>query len=468
MMKTIVELHCIFYSCSFSTILATNRNLIQHTATVLQLTEDQIFALAPDDASKKSGRELASPGKWVSRGISPAALWGECQGSGSKPYQTQVDLGNIAFKCSCPSRKFPCKHGLGLMLLHARQPDLFTAHDMPTWVNDWISKRGEKAEKKAEQAEKPVDEAAQNKRQQAREQKVSDGVADLLVWIKDIVRNGILSMPEKNAAYWDNMARRMIDAQAGGLAALIRALGATNFWQEGWQSVFMDRLLQLYMIAQSYEHLGDINEDLQQDIRAIIGFTVNQDKLKQQTGVADTWLVLGKESVEEQQITVERNWLYGIKTGRSALILQFIPKGQFGQLTLSPGIYIEAELVFFPSAVPYRALIKNYKTVPQNTHALQPLPNWQQTAMAETTVTGKLPFRNEMPVVVAGLKPVQYQQQWWLQDTLGNLCRLPASFGRLWPLMALSGGEALTMAVIGREGEYKPLGVWHENIYKNI
>ncbi|WP_431200157.1 SWIM zinc finger family protein [Mucilaginibacter sp. P19] len=113
----------------------------------MQLTEDQIYALAPDEASKKAGRDLANPAKWGSKGISEEALWGECQGSGSKPYQTQVDLGAIAFKCSCPSRKFPCKHGLGLMLLCARQPGLFAKSTMPAWVSDWINKRAEKEEK---------------------------------------------------------------------------------------------------------------------------------------------------------------------------------------------------------------------------------------------------------------------------------------------------------------------------------
>ena len=146
----------------------------------LQLSEEQVFALAPDESSKKSGRELANPAKWVSKGVNELALWGECQGSGSKPYQSQVDLVNIAFKCSCPSRKFPCKHGIGLLLLYARNKADFTNKDMPAWVAEWISKRSERQEKQITQKDKPVDEAAQAKRRQAREQKVSD-VSDLAV-----------------------------------------------------------------------------------------------------------------------------------------------------------------------------------------------------------------------------------------------------------------------------------------------
>jgi len=50
-------------------------------------------------------------------------MWGESQASGSKPYQVSIVLGGPAFKCTCPSRKFPCKHGIGLMLLAHQKPD---------------------------------------------------------------------------------------------------------------------------------------------------------------------------------------------------------------------------------------------------------------------------------------------------------------------------------------------------------
>ena len=76
---------------------------------LLNLTEEQITQLAPDAASVKAGKGLANRTKWVLLEHSDRAIWGHCQGSGKTPYQTVVDTKNIAFKCSCPSRKFPCK-----------------------------------------------------------------------------------------------------------------------------------------------------------------------------------------------------------------------------------------------------------------------------------------------------------------------------------------------------------------------
>lgn len=158
------------------------------------------YKISPDAASVKAGKGLASAAKWVLRGASDRALWGHCQGSGKKPYQTQVDLQNIAFKCSCPSHKFPCKHSLGLLFLYASQPDLFTIGEEPDWVKEWLEKRAGKATEKKEKADKPVDVEAQAKRQEARHKKVLNGVDDLQGWLKDLVRSGLLNVPERAQA----------------------------------------------------------------------------------------------------------------------------------------------------------------------------------------------------------------------------------------------------------------------------
>ena len=68
-------------------------------------TTEQILALSADTSSTKAGRDLASPARWVSLGRTEQAIWGECKGSAREPYQTQVDLSEPAFRCTCPSRK---------------------------------------------------------------------------------------------------------------------------------------------------------------------------------------------------------------------------------------------------------------------------------------------------------------------------------------------------------------------------
>lgn len=433
----------------------------------MNLTEDQILSLAPDESSKKSGKDLANPSKWVSKGVNDQALWGECQGSGSKPYQTQIDINNIAFKCTCPSRKFPCKHGLGLLLLYARNKKDFTNTTAPDWVSEWISKRAQKEEKKAAAPaaeDKPVDEAAQAKRLQARQQKVADGIHELQLWIKDIVRNGILDMPQKGFPWFENIGKRMVDAQAPGLAGMVRALGETNFFEDGWQTTFLDQLLSIYIVTEGYKNSGNLDAVLQQDVRTIVGFAQSQDELKEQTGVTDTWLVLAKYSTEVEHLTTERNWLYGTTTNQYALVLQFIMRGHAAQLTFSPGIFVQAELVFYPSVSPVRALVKRQITTNSKSN-FTAFSNWQQVAESETALTSRFPVRADRPYIIEKLKPVQYNNQWWLQDSAQNLMQLKNECNYIWKLLSLSGGAALDMAVIGREHRYEPVGVWYNDMY---
>ena len=433
----------------------------------MQLSEDQILALAPDEPSKKAGKDLANPSKWVSKGINESALWGECQGSGSKPYQTQIDLSTLSFKCSCPSRKFPCKHGLGLLLFQSKHSNSFTDNKPPQWVADWLEKRTEWAEKKAEQKDKPVDEVAQAKRQKAREQLVEDGIDDLLLWMKDLVRSGILSIPENGTAVFDNLSKRMIDAKAPGLANMLKELGRINFYQEGWQSLFMNQLCRIYLVIAGYKNKEKLNPFLLEDIRSNIGFTQSQDELKEQDGVIDNWFVLGKQVQEEEAITTERNWLYGTKTKRYALVLQFSVRGQGIAYSLTAGVSIEAELVFFSSASPLRAIIKkqiNADLLPN----IDGLSAWNDIVLMETSITAKLPFSGIRPFIIEQITPITYNNRWWLIDQNNHCVLLKDGYTNLYKLLALSGGKPLKMAVLGKENEFEPIGVWINNQYTNI
>jgi hypothetical protein len=419
----------------------------------LQLTEEQVMALVPDDASRKAGRELSSPSKWVTKGANEQALWGECQGSGSKPYRTQVDLAGMAFKCSCPSRKFPCKHGIGLLILFARNAADFTTTEAPDWVSEWISKR--EIKNTASDKKPAVNEAAQAKRQQAREQSVEDGLSDLLLWIKDIVRNGIVGIPEKNTSFFTDMARRMVDAKAPGLATLVKNAGNLNFYREGWQNEFTDLLVRMYLLIAGYTHKPAA---LTEDLRTNIGFTQSQEELREKPGIKDTWLVLGKQTETEDALTIERNWLYGITTQQYALVLQFSVMAQGMVLNLVPGMVLNAELVFFPSAQPLRALIKSQSPA-NTTPPISGLSSWLQVAELETAYNSVLPLSSPRPFLLQQVKPVQYEGRWWLSDSNNHLVKVKEDFSGMYKLLSISGGKPLDLAVLGNENCYVPMGI---------
>lgn len=432
----------------------------------ITFTEQQVLDTAPDDASRKSGKDLANLLKWENTGRSEAALWGACKGSGSKPYQTQIDLQQLAFKCSCPSRKFPCKHGIGLLLLYSRSTDNIPATSSPAWVNEWLEKRQATQEKKAAAPVTTTSTAAKDPA--IRASRVNDGISELLRWTKDMLRNGIIHLPEKNQQYWENTIRRLIDAQAPGLANMVRSLQDIPYYREGWQQPFLQQLLKLYTVIQGYLHLDQLPELLQQDIRQQCGFTINQEYLKSLPGITDTWQVLGKQTSEQDKLITERYWLYGESSGHTAMILQFYAR-QFATpaVTLQPGTAIKGTLVFFPSVKPLRALLKEYKLIqsPLHFHGLQ---NWTDVTDHQTTLCSSLPVYPEQLYTVQHLQLVQQQQQWCLMDNQRRLMALKPATTKLWKLLAITGGQPMPMAITGAGNFYEPIGVWPDEHYQAL
>ncbi|HKF58612.1 MAG TPA: SWIM zinc finger family protein, partial [Blastocatellia bacterium] len=183
------------------------------------LTIERVNGFAPDAASLKAAQGLASARKWQMLGRNDRAVWGECQGSGSSPYQTEIDLTEPAFKCTCPSRKFPCKHSLALMILFVNSQSHFDAGAPPAWVAEWLDRRDTQAEKKKAKAEEPVareeDEATRARREKTkakrageREARVAAGLTELDLWLRDLVRQGLASVQSRGPKLWNDIAAR--------------------------------------------------------------------------------------------------------------------------------------------------------------------------------------------------------------------------------------------------------------------
>jgi hypothetical protein len=432
----------------------------------MTFTEEQILSLAPDDSSKKSGKELANLSKWIKFEQSENAIWGECKGSGKLPYQTQVDLKNIAFKCTCPSRKFPCKHGLGLSLLFSRDSKSFQITTEPDWVSNWLEKRNEREEKKEEKKVKQeIDPVAQAKRQENRFKRIEDGSEDLKRWIKDIVRNGLLTLPAKEPGYFETMARRMVDAQAPGLAGMVRSLGEINFYREGWQTPFLDQISRIFLVLHGLSRMDELPTDMQEEIKTQIGFLQNQETLKAEDGLRDHWFVLAKNIEKEDNLTIEQNWLYGCQSNRFALFLQFYVRSQLPEINLMPGTFIDAAVVYYKGSNSIRALIKDHHVIQKN-DVLTGIPSFHAVAEVISKQISVNPFLSQFPVIIDDVYLVQRGDQWLLKDSLGNGVAISPKFKSIWNMLALSGGKKLKVFAIGKENEYEPIGVWIDNHYK--
>jgi len=419
------------------------------------LTIERVNVLAPDAASLKAGQGLASARKWQSLGCDERAVWGECQGSGSSPYQTEIDLSEPAFKCTCPSRKFPCKHSLGLMILFVNSRSDFEAATPPEWVNEWLTRRDDQAARKKAKAEEPpsreVDDATRARRERTkakraeeREARVAAGLAELDLWLRDLVRQGLANVQSRGPRLWNDIAARMIDAQAPGIARRLAEMTEVVASGEGWAGRLLAELGKLYLLLEGFKRIASLPEEARADIRSAIGWTLKEDELLAQDGLRDDWVVLGQRVYDEERLRVRRTWLSGVASLRSAMVLDFSFQGQNSFASgLMPGTVFDGDLVFYPSADPSRAIVKTRHSEPRNFSAPAGYHSVDGLLESYSAALSRKPWIETYAAPLAEVVPVLVQSKFYLRDSDGGLARIRPRFGRRWQMTALSGGHPM-------------------------
>ncbi|SOE11713.1 SWIM zinc finger [Streptomyces sp. 2323.1] len=452
-------------------------------------TTDQVLALAPDEASCKAGGKLAAPGPWSETGADGAAVWGQCKGSGKKPYQTVIDLNGPAFTCSCPSRKFPCKHALGLLLLWAGGDGdrAVTAGEPAPWAVEWLAGRRERAGRTAgappgggAASRAPADPEAAERRAARRMQRIGAGAMELEQRLEDLLQSGLASAGRTGGGdshpggsgsaggSWDETAARMVDAQAPGLAARVRELGSVVASGADWPARLLEECALLHLLDQGFLGLDRLPAPLAATVRSRVGLTTEAAELL--TGpdaatVRDRWLVLAQQDSNDGKLLTRRIFLRGERTGRMALHLSFGGSHRPLDLALPPGLVLDADLAYYPGARPLRAALGE-RHAPA---APGPVPPGCGIDAALTAYGDALrddPWLDSWPVVLTDVTSIPGRDgaPWQLADADGEsaLPLDPRSSGRAsrWQLAAISGGAPVTVfGECGHRG-FLPLTVW--------
>jgi hypothetical protein len=433
----------------------------------MQLSADEVLRLSPDEASAKAAKSLVIPGKWARLEFSDEAVWGECKGSGAKPYQVQADKSGPAFRCSCPSRKFPCKHGLALLLLKAQNPGSFSPATPPGWVSDWLSSRKQRADKQelkktgdANKLGPTADPQAAAKRESARMARMLAGQTDLELWLADRLRQGLAQLPAQ-PEIWDSIATRMVDAQLPGIAFRLRRIGGHVSETEAWPARVLAGMGQLGLLIEASRRLDALPATVQADIRTALGMPMERDDvLASGERLEDNWRVLGQSLDEENRLWVRRVWLQGMLSGRRAMLLDYAHGTPRFEQAYLPGASWRMTLVFFPGSSPLRALVADgAKPLPD---LPLPVPTGLDAALdAMSQAVAANPWQWPQPLLLGDGVPCKDQSGWTLQTADRRRLRLSIREEDGWQLLAESGGAPLP--VFGEwDGEtLRPLSAWN-------
>ncbi len=420
-------------------------------------TADFVQSLSPDSASTAAGRKLSGPRDWKSLSKSLRALWGECQGSAL--YQTRIDLTDFASKCSCPSRKFPCKHALGLLFMVADAPANLVEAAEPTWVSDWLAQRGAKLAAKAEPAEankKPVDEKAQAKRADARLAAINTGINLTERWLHDLVTQGIAAVNLDRQL--ETAATRLTDAKAGALAERLRQIAALS---EQQQNRRIDELGYVQLLIDLWKKREQLSPAWRSELDAWIGLSEREEEvLSTGARVEGQFFVLGATELDADRLRERRTWLWDQNSGRSYLVLEFLFGTSLGAL-LPPGTQLSGTLALYSGRAQQRVIMAD--TTLQTEVLPRALTNFSESLLAHAGQIARSPFVRRSASCVANVTVCKFEKQFYLRDNLGAALPISATGGSGNANTALllylrTGGAECTIAFCFDGYEVKLLG----------
>ncbi|MDO5580948.1 MAG: SWIM zinc finger family protein [Planctomycetia bacterium] len=434
----------------------------------MEWTLSQIQSFAPDASSLSAGEKIAREG-WKTTGQTNHALWGEITGSGSKPYQVRIDLREFAYRCTCPSRKLPCKHVLGLLLKALQEPDSIPFQLEPDWITEWLTQRDQRAEKKKEppaqkeSAPSPQKRSDQNKRAAQRMERVKGGMDQLTLWLNDFIRSGLAGADGKPQSFWTEESKWLVDAQAPGVNGLLQRASEIPGSCPEWPELLLGEFGKIALLLEAFSKLDTFSPEFQSEIRQQIGWTLNQADLEASgEKITDCWIMCGQSLETAGTIQVQRNWYRGCESRRFLLYLQFAAgKRPFDEVHL-PGTFNAGEAVFWPGTSRIRGKFLSREStapIPFPKEAARSFSGFL-TDIAQRTAAN--PWTHVHPALIGDVfvRPDSEKKgKWILRDPEGKI--LPIAGDDHWDFCSLSASRPITLFGEWKDQKFYPLSGWY-------
>ena len=433
----------------------------------MEITQEYILSISPDAPSTKNANKIFSKTKWEVK-KSDRAIWSEIYGSGKKPYLTQLDTQDIAFKCSCPSRKFPCKHGLALGLYVAQNGlDNIAQEAEPLWVQEWIDKRTTKAKVKASKPIKVKSKESIKKLDDKRWSSAEKDVESVELWLQDSVKLGILDFPNREHAYWEDLKKRMVDLKISGFNTFFSQL-QTMTYSNNWEQKVLLILSNMHQLVASIKHHESLDEPFKKELAMLLGWSVNQKELlasEQSEVVDDVWMVTKVILEEQERLTIRKVYLYGTESNRWAFILEFAHGNSYFEEHYLEGSLVQAKLVFYDGLFKQRAFLKIKGAKEESDFkSLKPLSSLQEAHINFKEALISFPWRFDYPLFVSACTVVEKDKKFYLVDREDSLIELKEMVSAdYYNFLIQSKGEFVDMFFLQSQEQIKLLGFFNNN-----
>jgi hypothetical protein len=377
------------------------------------------------------------------------------QGSASTPYNTAFDQTTQTFKCSCPSRQYPCKHAEALgQLIKDQLSDFVVVDELPQWVQTWIDNKNKLAEKKASKTSEILKDTSKAKEKLLQKllkqySLLKETLDEVGSWLEKWDKLGLadaLTIIENDKA---TIIGRFKDLKLPNLAYYIDDITSQNSEEER-KLTLKQFLARTYLCLSGINKITSLYNDKFQLIEAdnsnadhinrlftfgnYLGLTqktsdFDWDLQLQRTG---TWLVTSLKYFTLDKLVARHIWLKQVETGEYALLIDYSPNGKAKFSTdLVLGSYIEAKICYYPSLSNKRAVILESKNLENETRNIS--TGSYKTLTQWWTEAGKEQFTNN-PLqggIICNLEKIsilKIDENYVLVDSQSNI--LPINLGK--------------------------------------
>lgn len=236
---------------------------------MVTVTDAFVDSIALNAAAAKNGRDLVKKNSFAELNQSEDGLllFGACKGSGKEPYRCSADFvkpESPVYRCSCPSRQFPCKHVLGLLYAFA-SGRTFEIGAVPDDIADKREKAEKREEKREVKRQAEADGSAPRKKtnKAALAKKLAaqlEGVELARKLTLHIAQGGIASVDAAMARLLEQQIKELGSYYVPGLAASAESLVRLLRRAEGREAIYteaMDQLTALHaLLKRSADYLN--------------------------------------------------------------------------------------------------------------------------------------------------------------------------------------------------------------------
>ena len=419
-------------------------------------TPSQVTEAAPDASRWRLPESWQGPGPWPETGSNDILVWGKCQGSGKTPYQVSVDLTGPAYRCSCPSRKFPCKHGLALLLLWVARDDRRRGRQAAAFADEWASRARRPGRRAGARGEEAADPAAQAKRLEQRLALMDAGVEDFWRWLADLVRSGLAAARNQPYSCWDTAAARLVDAQLPGAGRAGARGGVGRSTPAPTGPTPARRVGRWWTTTCAWRRAGRLDADEWASCASWSAGPRPPRRSATATRVPDRWTVLGAHRTDDGRLQQQRTWLRATTTARSS---PSSTSRRYGQALAVPSSVGAGSTSRSPAIRARHRVGRCSVTDPAGAGGGTGLPG--RTSLA--SVHARPPRRLAGPVArpppgAARRRRVCASGEQWPSAT--RPASLPMADGAtVWTLLALTGGEPVDVFGELEAGAFRPLSV---------